>query len=149
MHFAERMQAGSDLEWRLIREVALLETYHPNGFAVRLHNLGDFYSVGYVELWGRLLDRHSALHCWGYTARWHSDDPIAAALASLVDRGWDRFAIRFSNAPSETCSTISVEHPYQVPPDAILCPEQIGKTESCSTCALCWATKRRIAFLQH
>ena len=133
----------------LIREVALLETYHPNGFAVRLHNLGDFYSVEYVELWGRLLDRHPALHCWGYTARWHSDDPIAAALASLVDREWDRFAIRFSNAPSETCSTISVEHPYQVPPDAILCPEQIGKTESCSTCALCWATKRRIAFLQH
>ena len=91
----------------------MLETYHPNGFAVRLHNLGDFYSVEYVELWRRLLARHSALHVWGYTARWHSDDPIAAALASLVEREWDRFAVRFSNAPSETCSTISVEHPYR------------------------------------
>ena len=125
MNHADRVQAGPDLEWRLEREVALLDIDHPNGFAVRLHNLGDFYSLQYVALWRRLLARHSALHVWGYTAHWN--DPIAAALASLVD--WDRFAMRFSNAPSETRSTISVEHPYQVPPDAILCPEQIGRTE--------------------
>lgn len=84
------------------------------------------------------------LHVWGYTARWQvKDDPIAAALVSLVEHKWDRFAVRFSNAPSpfEASSTISVEHPYQVPPDAILCPEQVGKTESCSTCALCWQTQ--------
>ena len=31
---------------------------HVNGFAVRLHNLGDFYSVEYVELWRKLLERH-------------------------------------------------------------------------------------------
>ena len=126
--------------------------YHPNGFAVRLHVLGDFYSVEYVELWRTLLERHSALHVWGYTARWQvKDDPIAAAIVSLVERDWDRFAIRFSNAPSpfEASATISIEHPYQVPADAILCPEQVGKTESCSTCALCWQSKRRVAFLQH
>ena len=99
-------------------------------FAVRLHALGDFYSVRYVELWRKLLARHPALHVWGYSARHDKGDPIAAALASLArDAGWDRFAMRFSNAPSETRSTISVEHPYQVPPDAILCPEQVGKTE--------------------
>ncbi len=152
MQWADRVQAGPDLEWRLEREVALLEAYHPDGFAVRLHVLGDFYSVGYVELWGRFLERHSALHVWGYTARWQvQDDPIAEALASLVKRHWERFAIRFSNAPFsyEACSTISIEHPYQVPDDAILCPEQVGKTESCSTCALCWQSKRRVAFLQH
>ncbi len=145
MNHADRVQAGPDLEWRLEREVALLDIDHPNGFAVRLHNLGDFYSLQYVATWRRLLARHPALHVWGYTAHWN--DPIAAALASLVD--WDRFAMRFSNAPSVTRSTISVEHPYQVPPDAILCPEQVGKTESCSTCGLCWQSERRVAFLQH
>ena len=36
------------LPWRLEREVALLDIDHPNGFAVRPHNLGDFYSVRYV-----------------------------------------------------------------------------------------------------
>jgi hypothetical protein len=61
MHFAERMRAGPDLEWRLVREVALLDVDHPGGFAVRLHNLGDFYSVRYVELWAELLERHPGL----------------------------------------------------------------------------------------
>jgi hypothetical protein len=27
--------------------------------------------------------------------------------------------------------------------------EQVGKTESCSTCGLCWRTRHRIVFLQH
>jgi hypothetical protein len=146
MNHADRVQAGPDLEWRLEREIALLDIDHPNGFAVRLHNLGDFYSLQYVALWRRLLARHSALHVWGYTAHWN--DPIAAALASLVRLGSLRHAL-LQCANSETRSTISVEHPYQVPPDAILCPEQIGRTESCSTCGLCWQSERRIAFLQH
>ena len=151
MHWVDRVQAGADLEWRLEREIALLAVKHVNGFAVRLHNLGDFYSVEYVELWRKLLERHPALHVWGYSARWQVEsDPIAAALASLAsDVGWDRFAVRLSNAPSTTRSTVSVEHPNNVPADATICPEQIGRTESCSTCALCWQSERRIAFLQH
>ncbi len=40
----------------------------------------------------------------------------------------------------ETCRTVY---------DAIICPAQTGKADSCGTCALCWHTKRRIAFLQH
>jgi hypothetical protein len=144
------MQAGPDLEWRLEREVALLDIGHPDGFAVRLHILGDFYSVEYVDLSGKLLERHPALHIWGYTA--HIDGPIADALAALVKRYPDRFVIRFSDAPEPFAAgptTITIELPHQTPADAILCPEQIAKTESCSTCALCWQSKRRIAFLQH
>lgn len=151
MHWADKIAAGPDLEWRLPREVALLSIDHGEGFAVRLHVLGDFYSVAYVNLWRMLLKRHPPLHVFGYTARHDEDDPIAAALISLAGFHWDRFAMRFSNAPFpfDVPSTISVERPYQLPPDAILCPEQIGKTESCSTCGLCWQTKRRIDFLQH
>ena len=150
MQYADRVAAGADLEWRLPREVALLSTYHPNGFAVRLHVLGDFYSVEYVGLWRDMLARHRALHIFGYSARWQEGDPIADALMAMVDQQWDRFAIRFSNAPeSARPATISVEHPLQVPDDATLCPEQVGKTESCSTCALCWQSKKRVAFLQH
>jgi hypothetical protein len=113
--------------------------------------LGDFYSVEYVELWRTLLGLHPGLHVWGYTARHDKSDPIAAALVALVQDWPDRFAMRFSNTPHqfEAPSTISIEHPFQKPADAILCPEQIGRTESCSTCGLCWQTTRRIAFLQH
>src|SRR5262249_51154116 len=65
MHWAQRWQAGPDLEWRLEREVALLDIEHLDGFAVRLHEFGDFYSVEYVELWGKLLERYPGLHVWG------------------------------------------------------------------------------------
>jgi hypothetical protein len=150
MQWALRMQAGPDLEFRLPREVALLDIDHPDGFAMRLHNLGDFYSVEYVDLWGRLLERHPGLHIWGYTAR--LDGPIADALAKLGKRYGERFAVRFSNAPlafTAGPTTITIESIQQKPADAIICPEQIGRTESCSTCALCWGTRRQIAFLQH
>lgn len=152
MPWSDRVEAGADLEWRLEREVAILDMDFPHGFVCRLHILGDWYSVPYVALWRKLLERHPALHVYGYTARIDVDnDPIAAALAKLTaDVGWQRFAMRFSNSPMTTRSTVSVEHPYQVPRGTILCPEQIGRTESCSTCGLCWQQPdKRIAFIQH
>jgi hypothetical protein len=150
-HLADRIAAGQALEWRLPREVALLSIDHPGGFAIRLHVLGDFYSVAYVELWRTLLGRHRALHVFGMTARIDRSDPIAAALLTLAHDCPDQFAMRFSNAPQPfpVPATVSIEHPFQKPPDAIICPEQTGRTESCSTCGLCWATARRVAFLQH
>lgn len=154
MHWAERWQAGPELEWRLEREVALLATLHPHGFVIRLHILGDFFSVGYVALWRTLLERHPALHCFGFTARSNVADPIAAALAELVKSHWDRFAIRFSNPrhlPFQDARTaVTFERNQKPPPGAIVCPQQLGKTESCSTCGLCWHGKpRTIAFILH
>lgn len=149
MPWAHRFEAGPALEYRLEREIAILSIDHPK-FAIRLHELGDFYSVEYVALWRKLIDCYPGLHCFGFTAR-QKDDPIGAALLAIVNEFWDRFAIRFSNAPDgfEAPATISIEHERQKPDDAIVCPQQLGKTESCSTCALCWHSKRRIAFLQH
>jgi hypothetical protein len=158
MHWPHRMPPGTELERRLEQEVASLADAHPRGFAVRLHVLGDFYTMEYVELWRQLLERHRPLHIWGYTARIDADDPIAAALLAWSQQdNWDRFRMRFSNAPETLAvpSTISVETKDQVPADTTLCPEQEKKTEqerkteSCSTCALCWHSKERIAFRQH
>lgn len=153
-HFAKRWAHGAPLEWRLEREVAALELVHPEGFAVRLHNLGDFYSVEYVKLWRKLIEERPALHVFGYTAHIDSmDDPIAYELALLVRDHWPRFAVRFSNGPIRRCSTVSIESPVQKPIDAFICPAQWTpsgkKTECCATCALCWSTDRRVAFLQH
>ncbi len=148
MHLADRVEAGADLEWRLEREVALLAIDHPKGFAIRLHVLGDFYSVGYVTLWRRLLTRHAGLHVFGMTAR-QPGDPIGDAVAALVAEHWDRFAVRISDGPPGVPSTVSIEHPFNKPPDAVICPAEMKRTESCSTCALCWQSKRPIAFVQH
>ena len=147
MQWLQRMEAGPDLLWKLEREVGLLTIDHPN-FVVRLHGMGDFFSCEYVALWRRLLGRHDGLHIYGYTAR--ADDDIADALRSLAhDAGWSRFAMRFSNAPMMTRSTVTIESVRQKPADSFVCPEQTGLTESCSTCGACWGTEKRVAFLQH
>lgn len=154
MHWPHRAPPGTELERRLDQEVAGLADDHPRGFAVRLHVLGDFHSVGYVELWRQLLERHPALHIWGYTAYWDVEKyPIAVALKALRKQHPHpgRFEMRFSNAPETLAvrSTISVETANEVPAETILCPEQERNTESCSTCTLCWHGKKRIAFRQH
>lgn len=149
MHHAKRVQHGPAFESRLDAELAILQSRFPGGFAIRLHILGDFYSVEYVRLWEQFLQRYRSMMVFGFMARWQRSDRIAVALIDLVTREWGRFSIRFSNAPVDECSTVSIEHPIQNPGDAIICPAQVGKTESCGTCGLCWHSRRRIAFLQH
>lgn len=148
--FARRFQHGERFEWRLERECAGLELQNPDGFVVRLHQLGDFYSWGYCDLWNTLLERHPALRVFGYTARIDSDNcVISRTLALMVKRWWPRFALRFSNAPIDFHSTVSIEHPGQKPDGAVICPAQLDQSESCSTCTLCWSSTKPIAFLQH
>ena len=147
MQWLQRMEAGPDLngslsaKWRCCRLTIRISL-------CRLHGAGDFYRVAYVALWRKLLERHEGLHVFGYTAR--ADDAIADALRSLArDAGWSRFAMRFSNGPFPLRSTVTIESVRQKPVGAVVCPEQIGRTESCSTCALCWSSERPVAFLQH
>jgi hypothetical protein len=149
MNWAMRYQPGPELEERLRQEIGILARQHSGGFVVRLHILGDFYSLAYVGLWIEMLATYPQLRIYGYTARWKRDDPIAMALAAFAMESWDRFAMRFSNAPIDTCSTVTIEHAAACPPDAIICPVQLGTSESCSTCALCWQTDKRIAFIRH
>ena len=88
---ARRVEAGPELEARLEREIEVLDVRHGGGFVVRLHVLGDFYSVEYVGLWRRLLRQYPTLRVFGYTARIDAKNYlIAAALASAADEfGWD------------------------------------------------------------
>lgn len=156
MHMARRHRAGGDLERLIIVEIGLLARDHPDGFLVRLHTLGDFYSRAYVALWAQLLKAHPALHVFGYTARTEMDDDaesraIAADIYRLSNARWDRFAIRFSRPGGGPQGAYVVD---EVPnrPDVVLCPAQTDKTAACATCGLCWAPAfqgKAIAFLRH
>lgn len=148
MQAAERIEAGPDLEDALLNELAELQRLHPDGFLVRLHVLGDFYSEGYAAVWHCALERFPALHVFGFTAQ-PPASVIGRAVALLaVDFGWSRAAIRFSGAPHELRAS-RVIGPSEADPDAILCPAQTGATDCCATCALCWQSERSIAFRRH
>ena len=150
MMFAHRIQHGPELEAALQKEVAeLCATYR--GVIIRLHVLGDFYSVEYVNLWDGLLEKHDNLAIWGFTG--HSPDSrIGFQILDIRGRGeyGDRFNIRFSNAPDWQFSANSADLFEPVKNKSVICPEQTGATESCSTCTICWAAKdMQVLFQTH
>lgn len=150
LNWAKRMRHGDGLEEKLWRELTVLQRRYPRGFVVRLHVLGDFWSVGYVELWREALAAFPALRVWGYTA-WKPCTRIGRAVAALRDQQWERFAIRTSGA-SEGLRTRVVKDPSEAESGEIICPVEYAKgkkAKSCATCALCWSTTKPIVFLEH
>lgn len=149
MHWPERVE-GRDIwfQSRLWREVGDLSSKYPDGFLVRLHVLGDFFSLGYVDFWGQLLDRFGELNVYGYTSR-SPVTPIGERIRVLRVAYDPRFAIRFSNQAVSKWGAITVKRPNGLSRSVIVCPAQTGKSDCCATCALCWTTPKNIAFLLH
>ena len=138
MRFAHRIGADDPdlLMLRLNDELEHLSKVHPEGFVIRLHVLGDFFSIDYVEFWANALRAYPMLHLFGYT---HRTGEIGEAIAKHLqnDRAW----IRFSDRGGDMSANVGGE--------GIICPEQTGKTASCLTCGLCWTTTKAIAFIEH
>lgn len=151
MQAAERIVAGPALEAALWTELLALQFAHPGGFMVRLHVLGDFYSVDYVRFWTRALEAFPALHVFGFTARLPGTE-IGDAIWALTEADWRRVAIRFSGLYSpEKASVLQGDSSVSgvSSSGAIPCPAQTDATDCCATCALCWQSKRSIAFARH
>ena len=158
MHLARRNDA-SDVGrlWVAIEhELGVLSRRHPEGFLVRLHTLGDFFSVEYVEMWRDWLERFPALNVFGYTAcHMNAEDDGEAAVGDaigLLNEESGRSFIRYSGV-KDMLGAVVVDEPSD-DPDILMCPAQTGKTECCATCALCWADapsvlEKAIGFLRH
>lgn len=150
---SRRHAHGDDLIYFLRGELTDLQDDHPEGFVVRLHVLGDFYSVDYVAAWFGFIKLFPALHIFGYTA-WPRSSEIGAAVKRITDKHWDRFAIRFSDAEPKPqgATTIWRQPEADNVPEGIVCPAQTGKTDCCGTCGLCWSEPMRektIVFVAH
>lgn len=148
MQAAERLTAGPALEEALWEELRQLQAEHPGGFMVRLHVLGDFYSLAYVEMWERALNAFPALHVFGFTAH-PLDSVIGSELNHLIAWfGFERFAMRFSGLDGpELGSQLQPDaHPAAIP-----CPAQADPAgeRHCGSCALCWHSRRSISFARH
>ena len=160
MHLAIRYNAGPALEAMLEDELVELQRKHPKGFLVRLHILGDFYSVSYVAKWAKWLTQFPALHIYGYTANQpNAADPteraIGQAIKTLRDNCADnRFAIRFSgnfedpeftaNSADDTRAIAAVDAKQ-----AFICPVQQDRVKDCGSCALCWTSRKPVVFITH
>ena len=159
MPFASRYRYDGALMAALDRELRqhAIARRSRRGFVVRLHVLGDFPDLPYVQQWEAWMDEIPALHVWGYTAHAESS-PIGSAIGEM-NRIWpDRWAVRFSVAPSEEHSPMQSTVIWNKPigrtvvDDTLSCPQELGSTDTCGSCGLCWSTEARdlrIAFMGH
>lgn len=141
MPFANRIDhKDAAFQTSLASELSTLNNKHPTGFVVRLHVLGDFYSVAYVNFWAKALTKYSGLRLFGYTHR-QLATPIGRAIEKLNTQGaW----IRWSDAGGPMSANCPPKK------NDITCPEQLGKTAGCITCGLCWGDRNiSIGFLGH
>lgn len=152
MHWSQRLAHGQELEEFMELELMRLQQTHPGGFVIRLHILGDFYSIGYVVRWLGWLKQFPALRVYGYTAH-RPGTPIGDSVNALRKRIPERFAIRVSLPAGEAVrgwpAAVTVRPGEQRPP-GVSCPAQQDQTECCSTCALCWdMMDKAVLFVEH
>jgi hypothetical protein len=151
MYLAHRFKYGPDLISKLKQEIHNISLVYDN-FAIRLHVLGDFPDASYVKFWGKMLEKYSGLHVFGYTS--HSKGTVFNEILELIRDYDSRFCIRFStnnrlNNLSSTKVYYAVSDEYTKP--SVICPEQTGQTNSCLTCSLCFNSNftKPIKFLTH
>ena len=154
MPFAHRMSASDQdlLQKRIYEDIKNL-----NGkkALIRLHILGDFFSVSYVMFWDMILKYFSNIAIYGYTAnstssKYETSRNIAHAILKLRIKYKKRFSIRYSNDLKVRFSANSYDIVKPIKGKSILCPVQENKTSNCGTCGLCWEMpKRQIIFKTH
>lgn len=151
MYLAKRYLPGQDLIDALNADLQVLEDKYPLGFVIRLHILGDFYSLDYVHFWGMALYTIPNMSIYGYTHRQHGT-PIGDAVTKMVQTFPDRVSILRSDptGKGDPLPSAHTVHKSQTPDAGIvICPEQTGKSESCLTCGLCFNGRTSVQFLEH
>ena len=147
MPFAHRLSTDG-IEDKLRIEIASLLEKHKEGIVIRLHVLGDFFSVDYVKFWEDMLFENPKLCLFGYTGR-QLDTRIGNAIRILNLRFGERCVIRHSwNKESKGISELyAAEESFEG--KSFICPEQTGKVKDCASCGLCWTTNKTVKFLSH
>lgn len=152
MQYARRLRMGDPETFydRLSAELGDLLRQHGK-IMVRLHVLGDFISVEYVQFWMDMIDLFEGdLAVYGYT-RWRPEDDIGREIERAKVLGDDLFRIRWSGLPGPDGALVIDRKPEAAKvSEGLVCPAQTDATACCATCGLCWdRTKQPIVFVKH
>ena len=157
MPFAHRFKTDSGLVFtEILREELLkLSIKHKQGIHIRLHVLGDFFSKEYINFWKLILILYPKISIYGYTAH-KPKSMLGKQINNVISKiGFDRFAVRFSNANVKLSANSTKYKPRliaskNVSLKSIPCLEQENKVLNCVSCALCWNKKvENILFYTH
>lgn len=154
MQHARRWSHGPALEARIKEEIQYLCRVHEK-VLVRLHVLGDFYSLEYASLWAWAMSAQNNLTVFGFTA-WKPGTEMGDAISGIRDTYPDRFMVRHSGqtGPWGAFTLPFPTHAARIG-DAVVCPEQRHAIDNpdrrthCGNCGVCWQTQLPIAFILH
>jgi hypothetical protein len=148
MQVSPRFTVDAALYGKLTVEIENLASMFPDGFAVRLHALGDFPDAEYVQFWidaGRAVRQ---VHIFGFTA--HERGSEIGAILEAESAKWARFRIRFSFGKGERSATVMDDPPWGRHDAGVTCPADPDHPHvSCGTCALCVTSRERVVFGAH
>jgi len=150
MPFAHRFEVNDAFMQRLESDIEYYVKKYKQGILIRLHVLGDFESVQYVEFWNRMLYTYNTIAIYGYsrnhmTSKYEEISAIGYKIIRVRTTHKERFAIRFSNKLDEEFSANSRD----ITDKGITCLAQVKTNVSCSDCTLCWSSKKPIGFITH
>jgi hypothetical protein len=148
MQIAPRFKVDSTLKAKLTVEIENLADCYPDGFAIRLHALGDFQNLSYTKFWIAAVRAVEPLHVFGFTA--HSKSSPIGALIDAESRRWDRFRIRFSFGRGQRSASVMIDPPWGRHARGVTCPADTDNEDiTCGSCALCLNRTDHIVFKQH
>lgn len=107
--------------------------------AFRLHVVGDFYSVPYIERWLKIIHRFPDIHFFGSTRSWRVPK-LVEAIEEIRDH--DNVYLRASIDLTDNLSPGSAWSTWSVQGPGVPCPHDKGKVKSCYTCGRCWNDKQ-------
>jgi hypothetical protein len=145
MYLAKRYKHGEELNGNILNQLIELGEKYPKGFVVRLHILGDFYSIAYVAFWARMMIRFPQMTVFGYSAR--NSGAIHKALKNLRYKYLDRWYIRFSSNKEGRGKLIYASD--EEGKKGFQCPETNGKVRDCISCMLCLSATKTVWFPTH
>jgi hypothetical protein len=128
---------------------------------LRLHILGDFFSVEYINFWRSMLIKYPTVSAFGYT-HWTIITPQGREVERLVKAFPGRFNIKYSADRANQLpllslytlgGTIVVKDWADAPKGWIKCPAQMaadrGISLGCAECGIACATRANVAFVEH
>src|SRR6185312_10944151 len=136
MNWSTRWSAGDSLERAIPIHIGTLAKRFPAGFIIRLHVLGDFYSVSYVKMWHNLMLKHQNLHVFGYTRR-RGNDVLGVGtrlefLENILSHRWKiRWSERGGRMGTVTSKDVTLRGKTK---DGIVCPAQTDDADCCGSC---------------
>ena len=120
-------------------DIIVHEIHKSRAPAFRLHVIGDFYSVAYVEKWIEIANSLPKVVFFGSTRSWRCEF-LSEALKRFRDLA--NVYIKASVDLTDTLDPFSCGwRVWSVEGEGIPCPHDLGLVENCAVCGRCWTVR--------